>query len=389
MDKEYIDADEINLLDVWQVLVKRKRLIGYIVGAAAIASVMISLLLPKIYAATTSILPPQQDTLALSMGLQQAAQSGVGGIASGLLGMKTAADLWVGILKSNSVRDAIIDRFRLKGVFDVETIEDARRELDDMVEVVKAKEEILSITVEDKNPQKAAQIANAFVEELDKINMGNVMTSGKRTRLFLEKRLREAKEEVIRTELAMKVFQEDNKAVKLDEQSKAIIEAIGVIRGDLMAKEIELQTMLSFATPTHPRVELLQSEITGLKGQLRELTEGKKKQFPAEPKDIFIPTAEMPDLGLQYTRLLRDATIQETLYGLLTQQYEMARIQEARDSPTVQILDVAKVPEKKARPKRALIVLLSTVTAAFLAVFLAFFMEFLEKSKKEWIPPHE
>lgn len=389
MDKEYIDADEINLLDVWQVLVKRKRLIGYIVGAAAIASVMISLLLPKIYAATTSILPPQQDTLALSMGLQQAAQSGVGGIASGLLGMKTAADLWVGILKSNSVRDAIIDRFRLKGVFDVETIEDARRELDDMVEVVKAKEEILSITVEDKNPQKAAQIANAFVEELDKINMGNVMTSGKRTRLFLEKRLREAKEEVIRTELAMKVFQEDNKAVKLDEQSKAIIEAIGGIRGDLMAKEIELQTMLSFATPTHPRVELLQSEITGLKGQLRELTEGKKKQFPAEPKDIFIPTAEMPDLGLQYTRLLRDAKIQETLYGLLTQQYEMARIQEARDSPTVQILDVAKVPEKKARPKRALIVLLSTVTAAFLSVFLAFFMEFLEKSKKEWIPPHE
>lgn len=375
--EENTDTDEINLFDAWRVLVKRKRLIGYVVGGVAMASLLISLLLPKIYAATASILPPQPDSLGMAMGLQQAGPSGLGGLTSGLLGMKTPTDLWVGILKSNSVRDAIINRFQLKSVFDVKTIEDARRGLNKVVKVVKAKEDILSITVEDENPHRAARIANAFVEELDKVNRGNVMTSGKRTRLFLEKRLREAKEEVIKVELAMKLFQEDSKAVKLDEQSKAIIGAIGKIRGELMAKEVELETMLSFATPTHPQVQLLQSEVTGLKGQLRALTEGKKKQFPAEPKDIFIPTAKMPDLGLQYARLLRDAKIQETLYGLLTQQYELARIQEAKDSPTVQVLDVAKAAEKKTRPKKGLIILLSTTTAAFLAVFLAFFMEFL------------
>jgi uncharacterized protein involved in exopolysaccharide biosynthesis len=381
MNEEHIDTDEINLLDVWRVLVKRKRLIGFIVGMTAVTSLIISLLLPKIYAATTSILPPQQDTMGMSMGIQQAAQSGLGGLAGGLLGMKTPTDLWVGILKSNSIRDAIISRFQLKSLFNVKTIEDARLKLNSVVKVVKAKEDILSITVEDQSPERAAQIANAFVEELDKINRGNVMTSGKRTRLFLEKRLREAKEEVIKTEVAMKEFQEDSKAVRLDEQSKAIFGAIGKVRGELMAKEVELQTMLSFATPTHPQVQLLQSEVTGLKGQMREMAEGKKSNLSSEQKDIFIPTEKIPDLGLQYARLFRDAKVQETLYGLLTQQYELARIQEAKDSPTVQVLDIAKAPEKKTRPKKALIILLATTTALFLSVFLAFFMEFLEKNK--------
>ena len=383
MNEGDIETEEINLLDAWRVLVKRKRLIGFIVGMTAIVALMISLVLPKIYAATTSVLPPQQDAMGMMMGIQQPTGAGLGGLAGGLLGMKTPTDLWVGILKSNSIRDAIINRFKLKELFEAKTIEDARLRLSRMVKIVKAKEEIVSITVEDKNPERAAQIANAFVEELDKINRGNVMTSGKRTRLFLEKRLREAKEEVIKTELAMKVFQEDSKAVKLDEQSTVIIGAIGRVRGELMAKEVELQTMLSFATPTHPQVQLLQAEVTGLKGQMREMAEGKKSQSPSVPKDIFIPTEKIPDLGLQYARLFRDAKVQETLFGLLTQQYELARIQEAKDSPTVQVLDVAKAPEKKIRPKKALIILLSTMTALFLAVFLAFFLEFLEKNSKE------
>jgi uncharacterized protein involved in exopolysaccharide biosynthesis len=382
-EENVVTNDEINLFDLWQVLVKRKRMIVVLVVMTAVASLIVSLLLPKIYAATTSVLPPQQDTLGMSMGLSQGggAAAGLGGLAGGLLGMKTPTDLWVGILKSNSIRDAIIARFDLKQVFDAKTIEDARLQLARRVKVVKAKEDILSITVEDKRPEMAAQMANAFVEELDKINRGNVMTSGKRTRLFLEKRLRESKEEVTKAELAMKVFQEDSKAVKLDDQSRAIIGAIGQVRGELMAKEVELQTMLSFATPTHPQVQLLQAEVTGLKGQMREMAEGKKSQSSSVPKDIFIPTEKMPDLGLQYARLFRDAKIQETLYGLLTQQYEMARIQEAKDSPTVQVLDIAKAPEKKTRPKKSLIVILSTMTAFFFSVFLAFFLEFLEKNK--------
>ncbi len=209
------------------------------------------------------------------------------------------------------------------------------------------------------------------------------MSTGRRTRVFVEQRLAEAKEELSHIEEAVKTFQETNKAVKLDDQSKAIIGAIGEVKGTLMAKKVELQTLLSFATENHPQAEILSAEVEGLEERLRELVEGKRMSEKPSPKDIFIPTAKIPDLGLQYARLLRKAKVQETLHTLLTQQYEMARIQEVKDSPTVQVLDVAKVPEKKTRPKRALIVILSTLTSGFLSVFIAFFMEFLEKNRSK------
>jgi uncharacterized protein involved in exopolysaccharide biosynthesis len=248
------------------------------------------------------------------------------------------------------------------------------------VTLLKGKEDIISIEVEDHDPKRAAAMATAFVEELDRVNKKQVMTSGGRMRSFVEKRLLETKQELTRVEDAMQLFQEINKAVKLDTQSKAVIEAIGSVRGELMAKEVALKTMLSYATPNHPEVSILQTEVEELRRRLVELSEGKKVSRSTH-RDIFIPTANIPALGVQYARLLRNAKIQETLHTLLTQQFEMARIQEAKDSPTVQVLDIARVPDRAVKPKRALNVILSTTTALFLAVFLAFFMEFMGKLK--------
>jgi len=372
--------NEINLLNYWQVLVKRKRLIGFIVGGAFLTSIIISFLLPKIYVSTASILPPQQESsIGGGMSASQLA-GGLGGLAGGFLGIKSPADLWVGILKSQTVRDAIINRFDLMKAFNSKSIEDARRDINEMVKVTKSKEDIISITVEDKDPQRAALIANAFVEELDKVNKSVVMSAGGRMRSFVEKRLAEGKVELEKIEDAVKAFQEKNGAVKLDDQSKAIIEAIGRIKGQLMAKEVELQTFLSYATPNNPQAEILKAQVEELRESLRELEEGKKGDHP-QSKGIFIPTAKMPDLVLQYARLLRDMKVQETLYGLLTQQYEIARIQEAKDSPTVQVLDVAQVPEKNVKPKRMLIITLFTFTTTFFAIFLAFLVESLKKSQ--------
>jgi|SRR5579884_155410 len=376
--KEAIN-NAINLLDCWRILVKRRKLIGLIVGGTFILSVIISLFLPKIYASTTSILPPQQEG---SVGMAGMAASqlagGLGGLAGGFLGLKSPADLWVGILKSQTVRDAIIKRFGLMKVLKAKTIEDARSNLNEVVNITKSKEDIISITVEDKDPQMAALIANAFVEELDRVNKSAVMSAGGRMRAFVEKRLAEGKVELEKLEDAVKAFQEKNGAVKLDDQSKAIIDAIGRVKGQLMAKEVELQTFLSYATPNNPQAEILKAQVEELRGSLRELEEGKRGNGP-ETKGIFIPTSKMPDLALQFARLLRDAKVQETLYSLLTQQYEIARIQEAKDSPTVQVLDMAKVPEKKVKPKRLLIITLSTFTATLFAIFLAFLAESLKK----------
>ncbi len=380
-DNEKIDEDEINLLDYLRVLVKRKLLVGIIVGIALVGSIIYSLTLPPIYASTASIFPPQQE--GGMSGIASQLPGGLGALAGGFLGVSTPVDQWLAILKSEAVKDAIIKRFDLMKVLKAKTMDDAMKAVGGMIKVSKAKEGIISITVEDEDPQRAAAMANAIVEELDRINKGIVTTSGRRMRVFVEERLKGAKNELTASEEAIKGFQEKNRALKLDDQSRAVIEAMGTVKGHLMAKEVELQTLLSYATPSNPQAEILNTQVKELRERLRELEEGKTNPDHPSSKDIFIPTAKIPNLSLQYVRLLRDAKVQQTLYELLTQQYEMARIQEAKDTPTVQVLDEAKVPERRIKPKRRQIVMIATITAAFFGVFIAFFMEYISRTKRE------
>ena len=375
-----IDEEEINLLDYWRVIHKRRKLIGAIVGATFIISIIVSLILPKKYTATASVLPPVQGN-SMASSIMSRLPGGLGGLASSFLGVSTPVDVWMAILKSQTIRDAIIKRFDLMKVFKVDTMDDARKTLSSMVSINKSKEGVISISVEDKNPKRAAAIANAYVEELDRVNKNMTMTAGRRMRIFVEKRLNRARKDLAQAENKLKDFQVKNRAVQIDAQSKAIIETIGTVKGQLMAKEIELQTFLSYATPNNPQAELLKTQIEELKKKLKELEEGKRHRGNPSKADIFIPTSKIPDLALKYARLLRDVKVQETLYELLTQQYEMARIQEAKDTPTVQILDRAKVPEKRSKPQRKLIVILSTFTAIFISIFLAFFLEYIEQMR--------
>ncbi len=377
----HVTEDEINLLDYWRVLVKRKLLIGIIVGAAFVVSIIYSLTLPPIYASTASIFPPQQEGSMSGMASQLS--GGLGALAGGFLGVGAPVDQWLAILKSEAIRDAMIKRFDLMMAFKVNTMEGTRNAIGGMIKISKSKEGIISITVEDTDPQRAATLANALVEELDRINKGIVTTSGRRMRVFVEERLKGAKEELRTSEETIKGFQERNRAIKLDDQSRAVIEAMGTVKGQLMAKEVELQTLLSYATPNNPQAEILSTHVKELRERLRELEEGKTNPDNPSPKDIFIPTARIPALTLQYARLLRDAKVQQTLYELLTQQYEMARIQEAKDTPTVQVLDAAKVPERKIKPNKRQIVMLATIAAVFLGVFIAFFMEYINRVKSE------
>jgi len=373
--REYYE-DEINLLDYLRVLVKHRKLIGAIVGAAIVISVIYSLLLPKIYSSTAKIFAPQQEN-SLGAGILAQLPGGLSGLASGMLSGGTPADIWVAVLESQTLLGTIVAKYSLQERYESENLEGARNALGTLTRIKKSKDGIVSITVEDRIPEKAAELANAFVEELDRINRELVTSSSRRMRIFVEERLEETKEKLTETEDTLKNFQEKNKAIKMDDQSTAIIEAVGRMKGQLMAKEVELQTLLSFATSNNPKVEMLRAEIKALKGGLREL-EGTTSD---KTSDILIPTAKIPDLGLKYARLLREFKIQETLFELLTQQYEMARIQEAKDSPTVQVLDRALVPEKRSKPRRRRIVMLSVIVSVFLAVFLAFFLEYIARLK--------
>ncbi|MCC6503773.1 MAG: hypothetical protein IT362_11660 [Deltaproteobacteria bacterium] len=359
-------------MEYWRVLVKFRKLILVIISSAIVLSTVISFLLPKVYLAKASIMPPQQEN-SIAAGLVSNLTGGLGNIAGDFLGMESPADIWVGVLNSNTVKDAIIDRFDLRKIYKEDTIEETRAKLDKHVSVAKSKEQIISITVEDRDPERAAMMANAFVGVLDEVNKKVSMSNGRKTRLFVEQRLEKAKAELADVENRIRKFQESNKAVRLDEQSKVIMDAIGTLKGQLMAKEVELETLLTYAQPSHPQAQLLKSQVRELSAKLMEFETDSRGAFG---KDIFIPTARMPALSIQYARLLRDAKVQETLYEFLVQQYEMSRLQEAKDSSTIQVLDIAKTPEKKSKPKKALLIIGAAAAAAFLSVILAFVLEY-------------
>ena len=360
--------EDIELIVYWKTLSKYRKVIAAVTAAALVLSVAVSFLLPKKYEATASVAPPQQDDSLVSA-LSASLPTGLGGIAGGLLGKQSVSDLWVGILRSHNVRDPIIKKFGLQEYYDESNLVDTFKSLSKHVSVDESTEGIVSVTVEDWDPVRAAEMANSFITELDRVNRTMVTTAGARTRAFIAKRLAETKSELARLEGEMKEFQVRHKAIKVDDQSRVIIETIGEVKGQLMAKEVALETLSSYATSENPLVGVLKTEVDGLRRRLDELSAGRVG------KDIFIPTEKIPDIALNYARLLRDVKIQETLFTLLTQQYEMARIQEGKDSPTVQVLDTATPPDKKSKPKRGMIVAVSTLSGLLGSVIYAFLRE--------------
>jgi uncharacterized protein involved in exopolysaccharide biosynthesis len=238
----------------------------------------------------------------------------------------------------------------------------------------------ITISAEDKDPKFAADLTNAYVEELKQLNVQINLSSAGRERLFLEERLAVVKSDLVNAENGLKAFQEKNKAIKIDAQATAVIEGIAKLKGELASNEMELGVLLTFQTEQNPQVKVLSESIAQIKEQLRRL-----EQSPAGGKvseDIFIATSKVPDLGIQFARHLRNFKIQETLFELLTKQYELAKINEAKNTSALQILDAAAVPDRKSEPKRVLIVALATITAGIVAVIAAFLREFGQRMRE-------
>ena len=368
-----VPSDEIDLLDYLEVVLKRKKLIAKITAAAFVLSIVVSLLLPKIYSATTRIVPPQQDQGLMGLMLGQAG-GGMASLAGDILGKGTPADQYVGILKSEAIKDAIIDRFKLMGVYGEDYRLDTYKKLDKTVEITVGKKDgIISITVEDEDPKRAAAMANVFVDELGRLTAGMSTTGAGRNRAFYGERLAAAKVELARAEDAMKAFQSKNKALDVTEQAKASIEGVALLRAQLAAQEVQLASFRSYLTDSSREVTLLKASIADLKGQIARL-EGKGGGASAIPS-----VGSVPSLGQEYLRLMRDFKIQETLVEILTKQFEMTRLKEANDVSGLQVIQQARVPDKKIKPKRSLIVLGSTFAAFFAAVFLSFVLEYAQR----------
>jgi uncharacterized protein involved in exopolysaccharide biosynthesis len=371
------DEDEINLLDLLLVILKRREMIFKAVCVVFILSIIISLLLPKSYIATSRILPPQEKGSSMSGLLSQVGGS-LGGLASGMFGGNSTSDVYIGILKSRTVADNIIKKFNLKDYYEIEYMAVMYEKLADISSFdVDNKSQIISIMVEDHDPQRAADMANSYVEALDYMNRSVNITEGQRKRAFLEERLQTVKEDLIRSEINLKVFQEKYKLISINEQAKVTIEGAASLKAQIIAAQTELEVLKNFGTQKQNEALKLQAGINELQKQLSKIESG------GDENAFYIPFNELPELGMQLARLTREFKIQENVFELLTSQYELAKIEEAKDVNTIQLLDKAVPPDKKAKPKRGLIVILCTFAAFFIAVFTAFFLEFVEKIKNE------
>jgi uncharacterized protein involved in exopolysaccharide biosynthesis len=375
----YVEDQEINLLELVQVIAKRKMVIIKFCGSIAVLAIIVSLLLPNIYTATAKVIPPQKDSgggLSALIG-QIGGTAGLAGLAGGVLGGGGNTDLYLGILKSRSVADAVIKRLNLATEFKTKSPDETRKQLEAVLNIKAGKEGIISISADNKNPKMAAQLANAMVEELDRKSVLLNLTKAGTERIFLEKRLVLAKQDLAKAETDLKSFEEQHKAIKVDTQATAVIQGIARLKAEIASKEVQLATLQGFQTDESPEVKMVQASLAKLRSQFAAMTGNSKE-------DNVVPVSgNIPSLGLEYLRLMRELKIQEAIFEQLTKQYEIAKLSEAKDSSSLQVLDEAVVPLKKSKPKRTLIVILATVTAFFMSIFWIFIQEFFEKMPEE------
>jgi capsule polysaccharide export protein KpsE/RkpR len=260
-------------------------------------------------------------------------------------------------------------------LYEVEFPQDARRELENNVRITTTKEKAIKITAEAKSPQLAADLANFYAENLDRLNRTITNSKAGQKRQYIERRVEETHVQLVKTEEALKDFQEKNKTVAVEAQAQAMIEAAAMIQAQIMASEVQLQAMSSYLSPDNPQLVPVKSSLDELRKQLSAMQVGKGSKTKPSDDSLHPAMIKVPTLALEYGRLLRDLKVQETLYTLLVAQYEQAKLQEARDTPTVQVLDPAVPADRKSRPSIMLNVLVVGLMSLVGALFLVFSIE--------------
>ena len=376
---------EVHPLDFLILLLKHSRMIILISVAVTVFAFLILVILPNKYIATARLLAPQQNlTLSgqlldilggsVSPGSGGAGMGGgVGGMAASLLGLRSTGELYVSVMNSNDVMDRIIDRFNLKKVYGTKFIDDARKELGKNAKMVAGKKDgIIVIDVTADSPKLAADLANAFIEELERLlqRLANQEANGRLA--FLEKERSQSSQNLTKAEEAVRRFSEQNSVLQIDIQTKGALEYIARLRAEIDSKEVSVQVLRQQATPYNYDVVRMETEIKGLKEKLRTV----ECQYDNNLSDICLPTKKTPALALDYIRLYREAKFQENLYQLYVKLVEIARIDMARDIAVIQVVDKAKPPEKRSN-RRLLPSLLIGMITFFMATLGVIMKEYM------------
>jgi capsule polysaccharide export protein KpsE/RkpR len=360
-----------------RLLWDHRRLLARVAGIGLLLSTLIAFLLPKRYESTTRLMPPDQSNTSTAMlaALAGRAGSGFAGLAGDFLGMHSSGVLFIGILQSRTVQDDLINKFDLRKGYRHKGWEATRTELAaNSVISEDRKNGIISLTITDKNPQQAAAIAQEYVDELNRVVTELNTSSAHRERVFLEGRLDQVKVDLESAEKDFSEFASKNGAIDIKEQGRAMIEAAAELEGQLIAAQTELESLKQIFTDNNVRVRATQAKVAELQRQLHKLGGTSAPEPPPQSgsdQPMYPSIRQLPLLGVSYADLYRRTKVEEAVFETLTQQYELAKVEEAKETPSVKVLDPPDIPEKKSSPHRLWIMLGGTfLSFSFGAVWI-------------------
>jgi tyrosine-protein kinase Etk/Wzc len=346
------DDDEISLLDLLQVIVDNLRLLVLGPLLCGLAALGYSFTIPPTYTAKTQFLPPQQQQSSAASML--ASLGALGGLAGAATGLKSPADQYIAFMKSVSVQDALIERLKLIDKYEAKLKTDARAALTGSVRIASGKDGLISVEVDDKDPKFAAYLANAHVEELRNLLSRLAVTEAQQRRMFFEKQLQITKENFTKADLALKASGINSSVLK--SSPAAAVEAVARLKAGISVQEVKLGTMRNYLTESSSEFKQALSELASLKSQLAKV----EKEEPAS-KDAS-----------DYVARYRDFKYQETMFELFAKQFELAKVDESREGAVIQVLDIAEPPERKTKPKKAMIAIIATLASGFALLLFVF-----------------
>lgn len=358
---------EVSLLDLLIIIGQRKKFLALSTLAVGVMTAIISLLLPKWWTSTTVILPPQQNTSMSSALIAQLSGLGaMGSLMGGGLGFRNPADLTIALLRSRTVEDALIARFGLMQQYKAKRLSIARLGLEHHTTIeAGVKDGLVRISVEDRDPNRAAEMANAYVEEYKKLSSDMAVSEASQRRAFFEREARAAMDDLTSAEVALKQTQESTGMIAMEPQSKAMIEGLAALRGRVDAQEVVVRSLRSFATDQNRDLIVAEQQLATMRDQLARMEKGGGGNGTGSIADL--PIDKVPAAGLEYLRKLRDVKYHEALFEVLTKQFEIAKLDEARQGAVVEVVDLAVAPDFRSFPKRTMMVL----GAMFLWLILA------------------
>jgi len=385
-------ASRLRQVELARLLWSRRRFVfTFLLGAFAV-SALVALFFPGSYTSVARLMPPDnQSTTGMAMMAALAGKStslgagaGLAGMAGDLLGLKSSGAMFVGVLRSETAQDRIVQQFDLRRVYGKRLLEDARSKLDSNTSIVEdRKSGIISIDVTDHSPERAAAIANAYIDQLNALVAELSTSAAHRERVFLEQRLKVAKEDLDSAAAALAQFSSKNSTLDMQTEGKAMLDAASALAGQMVVAQSELEGLRQIYTDNNPRVKALNARVAELRKQLERLagtpnsnsSRGVAPGFVSPPaandaqadanagpgRGIPFPTIRnLPLLGAKYSDYYRNAKIQETVFEMLTEQYELAKVEEAKETPSVKVLDPGRVPETRSSLSRLRIILLGS-----------------------------